>query len=543
MSPVVVLAGVAALAWGSAWALTPPVIGWSQRRGLLDLPSEGHSVHTRAVPRVGGVAVFVAVVGGLLPVRWVPDLVAGQSRLLTGMLMGGAILLLTGLADDVSGLTPRYKLLAETLAAAVMVSSGFVIERVGLPGVDWALGRASLPVTVLWIVGVTNAFNLIDGLDGLATGVGVTALLSSAVAALVLGHPEVVLVALALTGALAGFLRYNVRTARIFLGDSGSLFIGFMLAVLPVRGAERGGTVLVMLPLCVLAIPLVDTVLTIGRRWLRRGALSVPDTRHLHHRLLALGLDQAKAVTVLCLVSAVLACLGLVLTFGPFADPFMVSVAGAGLAMAIVLIAVRALQYDEFLVGAKELARGPARIRWEVRDDIHAVDLAREIEAARSLVGVQAALAAAAPRLDLLHMTVCEGQPPAWRPPGSNGGPPERAWRFVYPLASPGGRATPWHLALWCRTDAPARPHDAERVARVLAPALQAWLSARLAEPPWRQNPSPQPARPSGSAGHGVIGRAAAEDGVGSPLPERWQDAGRTNALRAVRRSGEGGSV
>src|SRR5690606_28021343 len=165
-------------------------------------------------------------------------------------------------------------------------------------GID--LGWMALPVTLLWIVGVTNAFNLIDGLDGLATGIALVALGTTAIAAVLLGNPEVLVVCLALTGALIGFLRYNFNPARIFLGDSGSLFIGFLLAVLSVHGSMKSATaVLILVPLSALALPLLDTFLAIGRRRLRGGPLSRADSRHIHHPLLAIEFTHRTSVILL----------------------------------------------------------------------------------------------------------------------------------------------------------------------------------------------------------------------------------------------------
>src|SRR5690606_35243767 len=273
--------------------LTPVVIRAAVGWGLYDLPDGKRRVHTRPVPRVGGVVVFVAMLLGLGGAAAV-DLTTGSGLLranasyITGIVLGTALLFGTGLVDDIRGVKPYSKLVVQVVAACIAYFFGFQVVRIGFgPDFGIDLGWLSLPVTLIWIVGVTNAFNLIDGLDGLATGIALVALSTTAVAAQMLGNTEVVIVCLALTGALIGFLRYNFNPARIFLGDSGSLFIGFLLAVLSVHGSMKSATaVLVLVPLSALALPLLDTFLAIGRRWLRGVPLSSADSRHIHHRLL-----------------------------------------------------------------------------------------------------------------------------------------------------------------------------------------------------------------------------------------------------------------
>ena len=170
----------------------------------------------------------------------------------------------------------------------------------------------ALPITVLWLVGVSNAFNLIDGLDGLAAGVAIIALVPIAIAGLIIGDTSVPVYAIALIGALLGFLKYNWPSARLFMGDSGSLVVGFLLALLSIRGAtDSKGATLALIPIFALAYPLVDTGIAILRRWLRGVPLSRADTRHVHHQLGFLGLGPRKALFVICAASGAIATLGL----------------------------------------------------------------------------------------------------------------------------------------------------------------------------------------------------------------------------------------
>src|SRR5690606_9252792 len=286
---------------------------------------------------------FVAMLLGLAGAAAV-DLATGSTLLranlsyVAGIVLGTSLLFVTGLVDDVRGLTPLTKLLVQVLAASVAYFLGFQVLRIGFGpefGID--LGWLSLPVTLVWIVGVTNAFNLIDGLDGLASGIALVALSTTAVAAQMLGNFEVVVVCLALIGALLGFLRYNFNPARIFLGDSGSLFVGFLLAVLSVHGSMKSATaVVVLVPLSALALPLLDTVLAIRRRRPRGLPVSAAESRHIHPRPLAIGFTQRRSVILLYCVASALAVAGIGIAFAPQRGVLVVAVAG-GVACAAIL--------------------------------------------------------------------------------------------------------------------------------------------------------------------------------------------------------------
>src|SRR5690606_31725229 len=187
-------------------------------------------------------------------------------------LLGGGMLFGVGLLDDLRDLRPAWKLVAQVLAAVIVFSGGFRIDGlIFLPGEPLQLGdTVAFVLTVFWVVGVTNAFNLIDGLDGLATGIALVALGTTVFAAVALGNLDAVFGSVALIGALVAFLRYNFSPARIFLGDSGSMFVGFMLAVLSMQGARVGDSgMLLAVPIFALALPILDTSLAIVRRWLR----------------------------------------------------------------------------------------------------------------------------------------------------------------------------------------------------------------------------------------------------------------------------------
>lgn len=288
-----------------AMAATPLFRGMALRYGVL-ARQNGRTVHTGRIPKLGGAAIFAAV---LLPI--VAMAVTGHSwpREVTGLLLGGSILFFVGAADDVRGLGCNLKLALQSLGALVAVLFGFKIESIVLPGLGcFSLGWGSAPFTLLWLVGITNAVNLIDGLDGLATGVTMSAVGVASLLAFAHGQISVVLIGAALLGALAGFLPHNVHPASIFMGDSGSLFLGFIAAWLAAAGAQvEPGTVTLLAPLLSLALPITDTTLAIVRR-VRRGIHPfVADREHIHHRLLNAGLSHGNASLLMCLVSLLLA--------------------------------------------------------------------------------------------------------------------------------------------------------------------------------------------------------------------------------------------
>jgi len=308
---------------GVTWMLTPATIRLARVLGALDRPGT-RKVHREPIPRIGGIAVFGGFMAGLLFAAWGTgtgvDLVPNEFNVYWGGLALAATgMLLVGLFDDIWGLAFYWKFAAQIAAAVFVWSCGFRIETLTHPlGGTIDLGMLSLPLTVLWIVGITNAVNLIDGLDGLATGIALITSLAVAVIAFARAELGVTAASVALAGSLLGFLRFNFNPARIFLGDSGSMFLGFVLAVTAVRGSQKGPTaVAILVPLLVLGLPLLDTGAAVVRRLYRLGLhgaktdgafrhvltnfreVFLPDRGHIHHRLLEVGLSQRWAVLVL----------------------------------------------------------------------------------------------------------------------------------------------------------------------------------------------------------------------------------------------------
>jgi UDP-GlcNAc:undecaprenyl-phosphate GlcNAc-1-phosphate transferase len=272
------------VALGASMGVLPLVLRAATRKALLDLPDGTRRVHPRAVPRLGGIAVFAGLLAAVLLWQTTSAFGVRMSSTMIALILAGGVLFAIGLIDDLRGVPPAGKLLAQGAAALLVYAAGFRLNLLHFPpDITVELGWLSLPLTVLWLVGVSNAFNLIDGIDGLAGGVGIIALAAATITALVVGNQTVPWFAIALMGALFGFLRYNMPPARIFLGDSGSLVVGFLLAVLSVRAGMQGdGSVAVLAPVFALSYPLLDTGIAILRRWLRGVPLSRGDGRHIH---------------------------------------------------------------------------------------------------------------------------------------------------------------------------------------------------------------------------------------------------------------------
>ncbi|MDT5062876.1 MAG: UDP-GlcNAc:undecaprenyl-phosphate/decaprenyl-phosphate GlcNAc-phosphate transferase [Acidobacteriota bacterium] len=304
----------------SSLVLTPVIRRLCVRFGWLDVPRDDRRVHTKAIPRVGGLAILLSVVIALLALPLVDNLVTQSlfrdKRQLLMVFVPAILVVLLGLYDDLRGANARLKFLALAVAGTIFYAMGGRVENLSLP----IYGSIHLPLvvsylaTLLWIVGVTNAFNLIDGVDGLATGAGLFASLVVLVVSLMLGHPHVTVVALALSGALIGFLRYNFNPASIFLGDSGSLFVGFTLAALSLQGSQKASTaVAIAIPLMAFALPVIDTGFSMARRFLSGKPIFQGDREHVHHMLLARGWSQRRVVFVLYAVCAALGLISLLL--------------------------------------------------------------------------------------------------------------------------------------------------------------------------------------------------------------------------------------
>jgi UDP-GlcNAc:undecaprenyl-phosphate GlcNAc-1-phosphate transferase len=293
------------LAFFLAFLGTPLVRRFAWRIKAVDRPNS-RKVHNRLMPRLGGIAICLGY--------WVTIFLTGQpDREIIGMFLGGLIIVALGILDDTRGLSPRIKLLGQILAACIAIAWGVRVDFLTHPfeGVIsleiFGLGFVSYLVTIVWIVGITNAVNLIDGLDGLAAGVSAIAAITLGVVSLLEGFPHVASLAFILAASTLGFLKYNFYPAKVFMGDTGSLFLGFNLATIAVIGLTKSATVIsLFLPVVILGIPIADTFLAIVRRYFNGKSIFSPDKDHIHHRLLAIGLSHRRTVLAIYVVSAIL---------------------------------------------------------------------------------------------------------------------------------------------------------------------------------------------------------------------------------------------
>ncbi|MBP1992624.1 glycosyltransferase family 4 protein [Paenibacillus eucommiae] len=281
-----------------ALLLTPIVKKFAFWVGAVDAPNH-RKVHTRIMPRLGGLAIFLAFVGAYFIVS--PALNSFNSDAGMGLLLGGLVIVITGALDDRFQLSPKWKLLGQIIAASIVVSFGLKIDLVNIPfGVDdLPIGWLSIPITILWIVGVSNAINLIDGLDGLSAGVSAIATVTILILALMMPNATVVLLSVILLGSIIGFMFYNFHPAKIFMGDSGALFLGFALATLSILGFKQAAVVSLLIPIMILGVPLSDTFFAIMRRYVNKLPISAPDKSHLHHCLLQLGFSHRTTVFII----------------------------------------------------------------------------------------------------------------------------------------------------------------------------------------------------------------------------------------------------
>ena len=465
-----------------AFLTTPLVIrlaGWLK---LYDQPGDRRHIHERPVPRLGGVAVFVATVTALILASSQTSLDPGQQRFLLAILVGGGIVFCAGLVDDLRGLRAATKLVVECAAALLVCLLGLEIDVVGLgPVGDVATGPLATPLTVLWIVAVTNAFNLVDGLDGLATGIAIVALGTVLAASLMFGNVAVVIGCIALLGGLIGFGGFNLPPARIFLGDSGSLFTGFVLAVLSVAASIKSTTVvLFVLPLCALAVPLIDMGLAIVRRWLRGSPIFSADARHIHHRLLSRGLKPRTAAVVLVSAAFVFSLLALGVLLAPHQAQLQIGILG-GLFVGIIAVSgIRQLKYDEFSEAASAFS-DVLRSRRVVHERICAREATELIGDARTVGELNEILHRTAVDIELKNIEVIPADVALGLGHYNGGGPPGHTWTFQCPVAGGTMGSASYFLTISGDARHAAGLYRAERLAELVMPRLEAWFARMTA--------------------------------------------------------------
>lgn len=283
--------------------LVPLVINFSKKEGLVDLPNE-RKIHTIPVSRLGGVAIWASTMLTFLMLVFLSYYPYGS--LLSGILLGSSLMFLLGLVDDVYNLDAKFKLFLQLSISTVVYLLGVKIHSIPFfGGID--LGFWSYPITLLWIVGISNAVNFIDVVDGLAGSVITINSITLAIIAISMNpsNPIVALIGFILAGSMLAFLTYNFNPAKIFMGDSGALFSGFLLAAISITGVMKAATLTILLPFVVLAVPIMDIVFSTLRRICKGKSPFVADAEHLHHKLLHAGFSQKKTVLILTSVAIV----------------------------------------------------------------------------------------------------------------------------------------------------------------------------------------------------------------------------------------------
>jgi UDP-GlcNAc:undecaprenyl-phosphate GlcNAc-1-phosphate transferase len=361
--------------------LTRFVRNWAFRHGWLDQPSADRHLHIRPVPRIGGIALILSFAGGITLALVAPGFLGERavlpSQIVRSIFLPVLLVFFLGLYDDLRGLGPYWKFGIETVAASWLYVGGIGIHRLDFYSAHGPLRISlGLPLTIFWVLLVTNAFNLIDGLDGLAAGSALFSTIIMFLASLWQHVPLVSVLSIVLAGSILGFLRYNFHPATIFLGDSGSLVIGFLLSALALAGSQKATTILaVAIPVVSFGLPILDVTLAVVRRFINSKPLFQGDNDHIHHKLLKRGLSHRNAVLVLYAVAAAFGLLSLMMLHGEVMLGFVLVVIGLG-----VWWGVQELKYLEFY----ELVAIARRLRQRRRIMTNNLRLRRATESLRN---------------------------------------------------------------------------------------------------------------------------------------------------------------
>lgn len=359
----------------ASFLLTRTVRNLADARGMGFGPASARHIHTGSIPRLGGVAIFIAfTIISVALVVWPGADSALAPRTLLYILGPGALIFLLGLYDDFYPVKPYVKFAVQAVAATILFLGGFGVFQLPLLFGSHTPEWLALPLTILWVLWITNAFNLLDGVDGLAAGSALFSTLTVFVVSSVSGNRLISSLTLALAGTILGFLKFNFNPATIFLGDCGSLFIGFMLSALALAGAQKTPTIVaVAIPVVSFGLPVLETVLSVMRRFLSGQPLFTADRGHIHHKLLERGFSQQKVVLILYVVSAICGLLSLFLLYpsGPMVG-IVLFVIGAG-----IWVGVQQLGYHEFV----ELGRVALRTMEQKKIIVNNVAIRRATEA------------------------------------------------------------------------------------------------------------------------------------------------------------------
>ena len=304
------------IAVGVVLIIMPAVIFLAHKTDAVDKP-DARKVHQTPIPRIGGIGIYLAFMVSIITVSVISNFEGETLRTVIGILLSGSLMFIVGIIDDYKNLPAKVKLSGQILASAVLViffdvRVDFITDPLG----DYIyLEWMAIPVTIFWLVGLTNTVNLIDGLDGLAAGVSGLAASTIFLVALEQNFFLITILTASIAGAAFGFLFYNTNPARIFMGDSGSLFLGFMLAGISIIGAMKSAaTIALIVPILALGLPILDTTFAIMRRYIGGQPIFKPDKGHLHHRLLKMGFTQRQAVFLMYVISAILGLSAIALT-------------------------------------------------------------------------------------------------------------------------------------------------------------------------------------------------------------------------------------
>ena len=298
-----------------SFLMTPVVKTFAYKVGAVDVPKDARRMHKVPIPRLGGLAIFIGFMVSVLVLGGV----RGNSQL-QSILLGSVIIVVLGVVDDICPLPAMLKFVVQIAAALIPALNGVVIQAFSNPNIFseslyWVLGPLSVPFTVLWIVAITNAVNLIDGLDGLANGVSAISATTMLVIALLASEAEVAIVMAALVGACVGFMPYNLNPAKMFMGDTGATFLGYILATMSIQGLFKFYAIISFaVPFLILGLPIFDTAFAFIRRLAHGQSPMHADRGHIHHRLIDMGLNQKQAVATLYVISAMLGLSAVVLT-------------------------------------------------------------------------------------------------------------------------------------------------------------------------------------------------------------------------------------
>lgn len=296
-----------------SFLVTPLVKSFAVKVGAMDVPKDDRRMHTVPIPRLGGLAIFIAFILAVL-------LFADIDSQLQGILLGAVIIVVLGVLDDILTLKALPKFIVQIIAAAVAVGHGCVIETISNPNLLSSapyldLGIWSIPVTIIWIVAITNAVNFIDGLDGLAAGVSAISAGTMLVIAMLVSEADVAIIMAALLGACLGFIPYNLNPAKIFMGDTGATFLGYILATISVQGLFKSYAIISFaVPFLILGVPIFDICFAFLRRIAHGQSPMVADRGHVHHRLIDMGFNQKQAVAITYLITGILGLSAVVLT-------------------------------------------------------------------------------------------------------------------------------------------------------------------------------------------------------------------------------------